>query len=150
MPTKLPAVIAGLMAVWQPVATGPDDAVYDSVPVGTDIPLRWVTVGWAEDDNGGSTGTVRQMPMYDGTVWGEDGTVLAEIVAQSTTDPLPTVRASAFAFYDALFAAVQADRTLGGVLSRDSTIDLSAEGWPAADAATAEFHIRITVTYTTT
>jgi hypothetical protein len=149
MVTKLPAVITALIAVWQPVA-GPDDAVYDSVPVGSDIPLRWVTVGWAEDDAGGSTGTIHHQQMYDGSVWGEQGTVLAEIVAQSTTDLLPVVRASAFAFYDDLFAAVEADRTLGGVLSPDSSIQLECEGWPKADVSAAEFHIRVVVTYTTT
>ena len=149
MVTKQPAVIAGLLAVWQPVA-GPTDAVYDSVPVGSDTPLRWVTVGWAEDDTGGSTGTVRHLQMYDGATWGEEGTVLCEIVAQSTSDPLPTVRASAFAFYDDLFAAVMADRRLGGVLSPDSSVQLECEGWPRADASAAEFHIRIVVTYTTT
>lgn len=148
--TRWPAIVSGLVALWQGAVAGDTDAVYDGPPVTADTPLRWVTVGWAEDDAGAASGSSRRVPMYDGTIWGEEGTVLCEIVAQAEESDISAPRASAFDFYDTLAAAVEADRTLGGLLSPDSTIELQADGFPEADAGAAIFHIRVTVTYTTT
>jgi hypothetical protein len=147
--TKWPAVVDALFQLWQGVA-GPTDAVYDGPPVTSDIPLRWVTVGWAEDDAGAASGSPRRVQMYDGSVWGEEGTVLCEIVAQAEDPSLSAVRASAFEFFDALAAAIEADRTFGGVLSPEATVEVQADGFPETDANAAIFHIRVTVTYTTT
>ena len=149
MATKWPSIVTALVTLWQ-AAAGPTDAVYDGPPVTTDIPLRWVTVGWAEDDAGVTSGSPRRMQVYDGATWGEQGTVECEIVAQSEYPDLAAVRAQAWTFFDVLTAAVEADRTLGEVLSPDSMIEVQGDGFPEADAGAAIFHIRVTVTYTTT
>lgn len=148
MATKWPQVVAALVNTWQGAA-GPTDAVYDGPPVGTDVPLRWVTVGWAEDEASASGGSSRRVQEYDGLVWGETGTVLCEIVAQAEDPSLSAVRASAFQFFDTLRSAVEADKSLDGVLSPDATVELATDAWPEADAEAAIFHIRVTVTYTT-
>lgn len=147
--TKWPAIADALLTLWG-AAAGPTDGVYDGPPVTVDTPLRWVTVGWAEDEAGAASGSSRRVQVYDGSFWGEQGTVLCEIVAQAEDPDLSAVRASAFEFYDTLAGAVEADRTLGGALSLDSSIDIQADGFPEADAGVAIFHIRVTVTYTTT
>jgi hypothetical protein len=147
--TKWPALVSALVSLWQAHA-GPDDGVYDGPPVTVDIPLRWVTVGWAEDDQGVASGSPRRMPMYDGSIWGESGNVLCEIVAQTTSGDLSVARASAWEFFDVLAAAVRSDRTFGGVLSPEATVEIQGDGFPEADAGAAIFHIRVEVTYTTT
>jgi hypothetical protein len=149
MATKWPTIVSTLVALWQGAA-GPDDGVYFGPPVTSDIPLRWVTVAWAEDDAGAASGSPRRVQMYDGSTWGESGTVLCEIVAQAESSDLETTATSAWQFFDVLTAAVEADRTLGKVLSPDSSIEVQGEGFPEADGTTSIFHIRVTVTYTTT
>jgi hypothetical protein len=149
MATKWPSIVSTLVTLWQGAA-GPDDGVYLGPPVTSDIPLRWVTVAWAEDDAGAASGSPRRVQIYDGSTWSESGTVLCEIVAQAESSDLGAVMASAWQFFDVLTAAVEADRTLGGVLSPDSSIELTGDGFPEADGTAAIFHIRATVTYTTT
>jgi hypothetical protein len=149
MATKWPLIVSYLVGLWQSAA-GPTDGVYDGPPVTSDIPLRWVTVGWAEDDQGVASGSPRRVQMYDGATWGESGTVLCEIVAQAESPDLPSVRAAAWQFFDVLTAAIEADRTLGKVLSPDSSIEVVGDGFPEVDGTAAIFHIRVTVTYTTT
>jgi hypothetical protein len=147
--TQWPSVVAALVSTFQGAA-GPSDAVYDGPPVGSDLPVRWVTVGWVQENEQAASGQVRQVQSPDGFQWDEAGTVLCEIVAQTGDVDLPGMRSSAFAFLDVLTTAVRKDRTLGGVLSKNGTTEISLEPIPQAAANGTEFWLRFTVTYTTT
>jgi hypothetical protein len=118
MATQWPHVKAWLVAT-VPTLPGLSDVLVSSgEPTWGDTPARYVTVGFVTDDHGGQ---YQQVQTDDGTVWEESGEIRSQIIAGSgDTDPIGN-EIAAFAIADALDAAIRADRTLGGTLSREGT-----------------------------
>jgi hypothetical protein len=122
--------------------------VYDSYPVTDDSPTDYLTVGYTgpADPHGGNYSTT-QAP--DGFRWIEQGNVRCHLACQSgDTDPV-AVRTRAFALADAFEASIRGDRTLGGTLSPDSTVDVSVDVQPAQNANGSAQSLFITVQYRT-
>lgn len=145
-PAQWPAVVGKLVAVWSAAVVSADDAVYDGPPTEADVKLRWVTVGYQEDEDQGPGGQFQRAQIYDGSCWQETGQVLCEITAQASDPGIAAVRASAFQLLDVLTEAVESDLTLGGLLT---TCELVVQPWPRADANQAEQRLRLSVNYTT-
>ena len=115
MTTAWPVVAAKLVDLF--TAAGASQVFYGQ-PVTASSAKEYVTVGFVEDDDGGGYAIE---PIYDGTMLGETGSVVCQIVAQSGDTDISVHRSRVFAIADAFQAAVRADRTLGGVLSTDGT-----------------------------
>lgn len=148
MAVQWPLVKAALVSTWQ-AAAGPADVIYAGVPTTSDLPARWVTVGYLDDGNGAASGTWKQTLSNDGVQYDEVGEVHCTLQVQGGDDEA-TTEASAFAFYGVLDAAVRASKRLGGALSGNGFIDLTGELIPYASGTGSRAVMAITVTYSTT
>jgi hypothetical protein len=148
MAVQWPLVKAALVSTWQ-TACGPTDAVYAGVPTTSDLPSRWVTVGYMETGTGPASGTWKQTLANDGFQYDEAGEVHCTLEVQSGDDEA-TTEASAFAFYGVLDSAVRSSKRLGGVLSGNGYIELTGELIPYASGTGSRTVMAITVTYLTT
>jgi len=121
--------------------------VYDGEPVTGSDPTDWVSVGYITDDHGG-TFTRNNNP--DGSGVDEVGDVRCDLTCQSGDSGLADVRARAFTLASALDRHLNADRTLGGVLSQNGTTTLTV-GVLSIEAPTGVAQsLSLTVSYTTT
>ena len=105
-------------------------------------------VGFVNDEN--NAGTFSRSLAYDGTVWNETGDLRSTIVAQSGDSDPSFAAADAFAMADALDAWIQADRTLGGVLSPDSEVRTAVDVLSISNAAGTATELVYVLTYSTT
>jgi hypothetical protein len=120
--------------------------VYYGQPVTADVAGIYATVGYVQDDAGG---TYAVEPIYDGSQLLETGTVVCQVAAQTGESELEGVRADVFAVADAFQADVRADRTLGGVLSVDCTCTTDVAVHGMQDVGGAAQTLVISVNYTT-
>jgi hypothetical protein len=120
--------------------------VFYGHPVTADTSEMYATVGYVEDDAGG-TYTVETY--LDGSQLLETGVVVCQLVAQAGETDLEPLRSSVFAVADAFHADVRADHTLGGVLSPDGTctVDVAVHG--VQNSAGAAQSLVIAANYTT-
>lgn len=109
---------------------------------------RYFAVGFVNDED--NAGTYQRAPVYDGTVWSETGEVRSTIVAQAGDADPSVAEAAAFDMADAFDAWVQANRTLGGVLSPDSDIRVSVDVLSIGNSNGTATELVLVVTYTTT
>lgn len=125
MATAWPAVKAWLAAKAPTLPEFADATVFSGVPASQAAPAQYFAVGAVmEEDN---AGTFSRQDAYDGTVWQEQGDVRSMIVAQSGQADGSANEAAAFAMAAALDTVIHADRTLGGTLSRDATVQTSVD-----------------------
>jgi hypothetical protein len=97
-----------------------------TLPVAT---AQYCTVAFVESDEF-RAGSYRQTRDPDGTSYQETGNVLCQIntsTADTSASAVPTQQDALFVLLDALEVSVRTDRTLGGVLSPDSNLDLLVE-----------------------
>jgi hypothetical protein len=138
----LPAVLDRLVALLPTLPNWAGVVVYDGPPLTQDDPLDFVTVGYVDGEDFG--GTFEPVPGL-GDLWEEAGTVRSEIVSQTGDDDIAGRRARAFALFNAWQAAVQADQTLGGVVS---SAGLSADLQPVQNVGGSAVRLAVTLTYT--
>ena len=120
MSTRLPALIAYLVAEFQAAATlgqaTPPVAIYDGPPVtGLDAPLK-LYVGLTDPDNEAAeeAGTFDQSRIDLGMAAREENISIRCVAeAWSGTDDMATIRANAFGISAAVEALVRADGTFG-------------------------------------
>lgn len=143
MTTAWPNVAAKLVMLLR-AAGAP--AVFLGQPVTAAVPKEYATVGFVEDDDGGSYAVE---PIYDGTMLGETGTVACQIVAQGGGTDLAPMAARVFAVADSLQAAIRADPTLGGLLSADATCTASVLVRTVQNTAGSAQSLVVTINYFT-
>ena len=131
--SQAPAVIGSSVRVYDgPVATGENPASY-------------LTVGHAPSSTEESAGSFTQDVGPDGYDAAESGTVICELAATTGSTDVPSV----FATFAAIAAWIQADMTLGGVLTDDATCTAAANVVQAQTRAGAVQRLLITISYTT-
>jgi hypothetical protein len=131
MPTQstVPAVLTALVTLWQPVVPTGMTVYLGPIP-GGDIPADYVTVAWADD----------ALPSVQGrglaSELGNSPQVSAEeygvwcAVSASGGDELAAVRmARVDSIFQALVAAVRANRTLSGAILPPGMADLGDLQW---------------------
>lgn len=147
------------MAAWQAVKaaifTGAaslpafaDASIYNGPQVSSEAPLKKLEVGFVNDEN--NAGTYERSLAYDGWVWAETGEVRSTIVAQSGDADPSIAEGDAFVMADALADWIQADPTLGGVLSPDSEVRTAVDVLSISNARGTATELVLTLTYTTT
>lgn len=124
MAAQWPLVKARLVALIPTLPGLANVEVYSGPPATQSAAASYVTVGYVEDDNGG---TYQQSPADDGSVYAELGEVRCQIVANSGDSDPTVTESAAFAIADAIEASVRADRTLGRTLSPDSTAETAVD-----------------------
>ena len=146
MAAQWPRVQAALASLL-PGLPGWPSQVYDGPPVTGEAPLAYATVGYAfPEDSGGSYETETA---GNGFQVVERGFIRCEVVAATGDADLPAVRARAFALMDSLDQSIRDDRTLGGVLSPDSTCTLSVDVVPVQSDRGAVQRIPFSLNYQT-
>lgn len=125
---------------WDPVS------VFDGPPVTGDNPSIYVTVGYVQDDVGGSYSQVQDP---SGFQWQETGEVRCKFVCNSGDDDLSVLRATAFSLADTFEASVRADRTLGGTLAPASDVSTAVEVLSVQNATGAAQEFVFTLHYFT-
>lgn len=127
MSAQWPLIVKQLANVWLPGLNGWGGVtVSQGRLVGTGQPNQYCTVGFVEGDET-RAGSYRQTRDPDGTRYQETGNILSQIITRTAATDIPGQQDVLFAMCDAFEASVRADRTLGGVLSRDSNLDLLVE-----------------------
>lgn len=121
---------------------------YHGIPVAMSAPSKYLAVGAVMDEN--NAGTYSRQLIYDGTVWQEVGEVRSMLVASSGDSDDTTAETDAFAMAADLDAAVDADRTLGGVLSEDSEVHTSVDVLSISNQSGTADALVWVLTYTTT
>lgn len=125
MAAQWPLVVEKLLAVF-PTLTGWGAVdVFDGPPVTSATPPKYVTVGFVPPDDHAGSYTILQAP--DGFRWHESGSVRCRLVCADGGIDLAQSRIDLFALADVFEAWIRADRTLGGVLSKDSTVDVTTD-----------------------
>lgn len=114
-------VYDGLLAALPGVLGVP---VNDGMPVGNDYPTAWVTVGYVGDE---SAGTFAQVPDPSGYGTQETGEIRCHLVSTvGDTDPR-IARQQVRALFSTWHDWLDANQTLGGILSAQTVISLSAQ-----------------------
>ena len=125
-----------------------DASIYVGPTPTNEAPTKAFEVGFVNDEN--NAGTYSRALAYDGTVWSETGDVRSTLVANAgDSDPL-VAEGDAFDMADALIAWVEADPTLGGVLSLDSEVRLAVDVLSISNPDGTATELVLTLTYTTT
>lgn len=146
-PPQWPAVYAAIVAALPSLPGFADVAVYDGYPVTQDQPLDSVTVGFVSDE---SAGTFQQTPDPSGYGVVETGQIRSMIRCNAgETDPTVT-RSRAFALFAAWSAWVNTDQTLGGVLSEQAFLQLSADVDSVQASQGSATGLLVTLSYQTT
>lgn len=146
MATQWPLVVQRLLVMLPALPGWSGVKVYDGLPVTGDAPSDYVTVGYVSSDVAGSYQTVMSP---DGYQWEETGVVRSELASVSGDGDLSEVRGRMFGLLDALDASIRADRTLGGVLSREATTELVVDVMSVQNSAGAAQSVVFTVHYFT-
>lgn len=148
MPTsKWPAVKDWLVDTFPTLTSMATASTFNGPPVTRGNPLRFVMVGFVEDDN---AGTFSQEAEYDGTVWSEVGDVRSKIVWNSGSSATSSTEGAAFAVVDELAGLIGADQTLGKVLSPEATARVAVDVLQLSNARGTATELVLTLTYTTT
>lgn len=108
----LPGVITALVALFDATVDVP---VYDGPTVTGDRPTSYVMVGDPEDESGSLT--LELSSLGPGTWQDESGEVVCSAAVGSGDTDVASARATAFALFEQLRDAVNADRTIGGALA---------------------------------
>ena len=119
---KWPEVKARLVSAL-PSVIGPTVRVFDGPAPTGENPATYLMVGHAPSTTDDSAGRFTQDVGPDGFSAAENGNVVCELAAITGSTAIPSV----FATASAITAWVQADMTLGGVLSPGSTCTVSAD-----------------------
>ena len=130
--TALPAVVGNVVVIDGPVVTGTN-------------PPAYITVGHTPSADVESAGSFTQDVGPDGYAAEEVGSVVCELAAHTGSTNVPTV----FATFAAIAAWIQADMTLGGILSPNATCTASANVVQAQTRAGAVQRLLLTISYTT-
>jgi hypothetical protein len=139
------AAVRAQLATMLPGVVGSGVTVYNGPVVSNEAPLAYLTLGNVPSTDNEGAGTFSQDVGPDGFSALEGGTVLAELGAVAGTKKVPDV----FTTFAAIAAWVQADMTLGGVLTPGSTCTVSADVVEAQTTAGAVQRLLLTFTYTT-
>lgn len=145
--TVWPQVKAWIVATAPGLTSFTDAEVYSGIPATESAPMKFLAAGAVMDEN--NAGTFARELGYDGNVWRETGEVRSMIVANSGDSDGTAAETAAFAMAADLDNAINADRTLGGVLSPDSEVHTSVDVLAISNSngtATALVHV---LTYTT-
>lgn len=141
---RWPDIYAALLALLPTLPALAGVEVYDGQPVTNDVPLDYITVGYADEDTAGG---FRQELDESGFGTVETGEVKCHFVAQAgDTDPTLT-RNRAFQMVGALQEALTADRTFGGLLEPTALVNLSADVLGVQNGAGSAQSLVVTVTY---
>lgn len=145
MAAQWPVVVARLLALLPTLPGWSTVTVIDGPLVSADVPDDYVTVGYVDNDQGGS---YTQVQDPNGFQWQETGTVRCQLSCVTGDADLPAVRVRAFALIDAVEAAVRADRRLG-VLSPSGTSELDVDVLSLSNANGTAQQLTFTLHYTT-
>lgn len=122
-------------------------SVFDGYPVTSAAPLNSVTVGFVTDDG---AGTFAQSWDTSGYAVTEVGTLLSMIRCNTGGSDPATTRDRAFAAFAEWQQWLASDHTLGGVLSPQTEITLSADVHMVQDQQGSATGLLVTTTYQTT
>lgn len=148
MATAWPAVTTWLVtttrSLWSPTL------VLDGPTTSGDIPTAYALIGFsAGDTNADTPGQFTLTTSPDGLGVDESGHVNAQIVVASGDDDFSGPRVTAFGMFDALYAAVVADQTLGGVLAVNGNSAVAAVPGYVTNSLGVAFSLAVTLSYTT-
>lgn len=144
---KWPQVKAWLLDAYAALPSASTTTVFNGMPVTKAAPRSFVTVGFVEDDNGG---TYSQQTEYDGSVWSEVGEVRSKIVVNSGNSDPSTAEAAAFAIAGDLSDVIDADQTLSHVLSPEANVFCAVDVLSISNSNGTATELVHTVRYTTT
>ena len=145
MAAQWPLIVARLLALLPTLSGWSGVTVIDGPLISADVPTDYITVGYVADDQAG-TGNTTQDP--NGFQYVEIGTVRSQLNCETGDSDVAGMRARVFALYNAIDAAVRADRTLG-VLSPAGTSELGYEVLSAQNAKGTAQSLVITLLYQT-
>lgn len=114
-------------------------------PVTAASPGSYITVGFTA--SGDTQGEWSQSYAQDDYGIVEEGHILCDVVAQSGSTDLKTSRDAAVAIVDAWDTALRQDKSLGGLLSANSTIWLTAIPVTAQNSQGSGTRLIVTVQY---
>lgn len=146
MSAQWPLIAQGLVTTLPTLPGWDIVTVFDGPQVGDNVPSDFVTVGYVQDEH---AGTFTKMQHPNGFEWQESGTIRSRLVSQSGATDLSAVRGRVFSLADAFEAWVRADRTLSGLLSKDSSVETSVDVMSTQNNAGAAQALVLTVLYTT-
>lgn len=126
-------------------AAVPSVRVFDGPVVSGENPPLYLTVAHQPSNPDEASGSFEQEVGPSGFSAAESGEVVCELAGTSGSADVPDV----FATFAALAAHLQANQTLGGVLSANGTVTASADVLQEQTNQGAVQRLRITVTYTT-
>ena len=139
-------VYAGLLALLPTLPEFAGVEIYDGQPVTQDLPMRWVTVGYENND---AAGQFQQVRDPSGFATQEAGEVLLH-VACNTGDTDPTItRTQAFTLVGALQTAITDDPSLMGHLPPASVLTLSSQVMSVQNSQGSASSLLVTVHYQT-
>jgi hypothetical protein len=138
-------VVRAQLAAQLPTVLGSTVSVYDGPVVAGEAPPSYLTVAETPSTDDETGGTFTQEVGPDGFHVTETGTILCELAAVAGDATMPSV----FASFDLIAAWVQADMTLGGVLSPGSTCTVQAAVVQAQTSVGAVQRLIVTFNYFT-
>lgn len=149
MSAQWPLIVKQLANVWLPGLSGWGSVTVTQGRLTTPVATpQWCTVAFVESDDI-RVGNYRQTRDPDGAQYQETGNVLCQLniaTADTSATAVATQQDALFVLLDSLEASVRADRTLGSVLSLDSSLDLLVEvlsgltGQGTAESAVVTFN----------
>lgn len=128
-----------------PAVVGPSVKVYDGPVVTGENPPSYLTVGHVPSASETGAGTFTQDVGPDGYSASESGTVACELAASTGSTVIPNV----FTTFGTISSWMQADMSLGGILTEDATCTAAANVVQAQTKAGAVQRLLITISYTT-
>jgi hypothetical protein len=151
MAAQWPLVVAKLVAYLPTLPGWSVVSVFDGPPVTDDSPPNYCTVGYvlstnSTDDHSGSYSTTQDP---SGFRIQETGEIMSQLTVQTGDVDLPGMRGLAFSLTDALDASIRVDRTLGGVLAPESTVDLAVQPLSVQNRDGTAFSVVFNVRYFT-
>jgi hypothetical protein len=152
MASQWPLIVDQLVTLLPALPGWAEVTVYDGRPTVPSPPLVYCTVGYvrlAAGDTDEQAGSFTKTRDPDGFQYVEVGDIRCQINTGMVGIDMPGQRAALFALADAIEASVRADRTLGGVLSPTSTLDLSVEVLAAINSGGTAASAVLTFLYST-
>lgn len=151
MAAQWPLLVTKLVALLPTLSGWSTVDVIDGRPVQSVTADQYCTVGFVASPNNSdeTAGSYTQVRDPDGFQYAETGTVRCQIVSTTGDTDIPGQRTALFVLCDAFEASVRVDRTLGGVLSVTSTLDLQVEVLAAANGNGSALSAVLTLTYYT-
>lgn len=137
------AAVRARLATDLPAVVGSGVRVYDGPVVSNESPIAYLTI--ASRTSGETSGTFSQDVGPDGFSALEVGSVACELAVLDGSTAVP----SAFDTFDAIATYLQADQTLGGVLTPGSTVTASADVEQSQTTSGAVQRLLIAISYTT-